>query len=55
MEENMSTTMLIAIGLFLFAFIFTAICGVLGTLEAIDNQNKLAKWRRENDILNNKN
>jgi len=40
----MSTMMLVAIGLFAFGFIMIAICGILGTLEAIDYQNKKARF-----------
>ena len=35
----MSTMMLIAIGIFVFGFVIMALCGILGTLEAIDFQN----------------
>jgi hypothetical protein len=35
---------LIAVGLGLFAFIIIALLGVMGTLEAINEQNERAKW-----------
>lgn len=37
----MSTMMLIAIGIFVFGFVIMALCGILGTLEAIDFQNEI--------------
>lgn len=48
----MSTIMLIAIGLFVFGFIMIAICGILGSLEAIDFQNELARERKEREGKN---
>ena len=43
----MSTMMLIAIGIFVFGFVIMALCGILGTLEAIDFQNQLARQQKE--------
>jgi hypothetical protein len=48
----MSTMMLIAIGIFVFGFVIMALCGILGTLEAIDFQNQLARERREREEKN---
>jgi len=48
----MSTIMLISIGLFAFGFIIIALCGILGTLEAIDFQNQLARERKEREGKN---
>jgi uncharacterized membrane protein (DUF485 family) len=44
--KMMSTGYLIAIGLFVFGFVMIALLGFLGTLEAIDYQNKIAKEKR---------
>jgi hypothetical protein len=43
----MSTIHLIAIGLGVFGFLMIALLGLLGTLEAIDNQNKIARQKNE--------
>ena len=43
----MSTIHLIAIGLGVFGFIMIALLGLLGTLEAIDTQNKIARKKHE--------
>ena len=48
----MSTMMLIAIGIFVFGFVIMALCGILGTLEAIDFQNQLARERKEREEKN---
>jgi hypothetical protein len=49
----MSTMMLIAIGIFVFGFVIMALCGILGTLEAIDFQNQLARERKEREEKKN--
>jgi hypothetical protein len=48
----MSTMMLIAIGIFVFGFVIMALCGILGSLEAIDFQNQLARERKEREEKN---
>ena len=48
----MSTMMLIAISIFVFGFVIMALCGILGTLEAIDFQNELARQRKEREEKN---
>ena len=45
----MSIMMLIAIGIFVLSFVIMALCGILGTLEAIDFQNELARQRKERE------
>jgi predicted RND superfamily exporter protein len=49
----MSTMMLIAIGIFVFGFVIMALCGILGSLEAIDFQNQLARERKEREEKKN--
>ena len=44
--------MLIAIGIFVFGFVIMALCGILGSLEAIDFQNQLARERKEREEKN---
>jgi len=43
----MSTIHLIAIGLGVFGFVILALLGLLGSLEAIDYQNKIARKKNE--------
>ena len=43
----MSTGYLIAIGIGVFCFIMIALLGLLGTLETIDYQNKIARKKNE--------
>ena len=45
----MSTMMLIAIGIFVFGFVIMALCAMLGSLEAIDFQNQLAREQKERE------
>ena len=49
----MSTMMLIAIGIFVFGFVIMALCAMLGSLEAIDFQNQLARERKEREKKKN--
>ena len=48
----MSIMMIIAISIFLLGFVIMALCGILGTLEAIDFQNELARQRKEREEKN---
>ena len=43
----MSTIYLIAIGLGVFGFVILALLGLLGSLEAVDYQNKIARKKNE--------
>jgi tellurite resistance protein TehA-like permease len=43
----MSTIHLVAIGIGVFCFVMIALLGLLGTLEAVDYQNKKAREKNE--------
>jgi hypothetical protein len=45
----MSIMMIIAISIFLLGFVIMALCAMLGSLEAIDFQNQLARERKERE------
>ena len=48
----MSVMMIIAISIFLLGFVIMALCAMLGSLEAIDFQNELARQRKEREEKN---